>query len=66
MCSLNCARVKYICMILGIDQDLLLTVQTSFVYRSGTKAGSARNFRFPWEFSSLCGQTAYEIYLRHS
>ena len=32
MCLLNRARVKDICMILKIDQDLLLTVQTSFVY----------------------------------
>ena len=27
MCLLNCARVKDICMILKIDQDLLLTVK---------------------------------------
>ena len=32
MCLFNCARVKVSCMILKIDRDLLLTVQTSFVY----------------------------------
>ena len=31
MCLLNCARVKVICIILKLDQNLLLTVQTSFV-----------------------------------